>query len=165
METGILFNHQYPYVVESIVEGSPADKKEVDVRKGDQLVAVNGIPIDEKENREKYFSSPNPQTEITLTFARNGKNMECTLHTFRSGALRNSLYQEWVEQRRSMVNAQTDSRVAYIHMSDMGTGSLNSFLTEMNRDAIHKEALILDLRFNNGGNVHNEVLEFLMQKR
>ena len=165
LETGILFDSQRPYIVSAIVEGSPADKKEVEVRKGDRLTAVNGIPVDEKENREKYFSVVNPQTEITLTFTRDGKSFECNLHTFRSGALRSALYEEWVEQRRTMVNTQTKGRVAYLHMNDMGVGSLNKFLTEMNRDAIHKEALILDLRFNNGGNVHNEVLEFLMQKR
>ena len=164
-ETGILFDNQHPYIVSAILEGTPADKKEVDIRKGDRLMAVNGIKVDEKENREKYFSAVYPQTELTLTFGRNGKTFDCNLHTFRSAGLRNALYVDWVEQRRAMVDAKTKGRVAYIHLSDMGVGSLNTFLTEMNRDAVHKEALILDLRFNNGGNVHNEVLEFLMQKR
>jgi tricorn protease len=50
-------------------------------------------------------------------------------------------------------------------MRDMGNGSLENFLIDMNTYAVHKEALILDLRFNNGGNVHKEVLDFLSQKQ
>ncbi|MCL2737902.1 MAG: S41 family peptidase [Bacteroidales bacterium] len=164
-ETGILFDNARPYIVASVVEGSPADKREVDIRKGDRLVAVNGVPVDEKENRERYFSAADPKPEIALTFARDGRNRTYNLHTFRTANLRNALYNDWVDGRRSVVDAQTQGRVAYLHMTDMSTGSLNRFLSEMNRDAIHKDALILDLRFNNGGNVHNEVLEFLMQKR
>ncbi len=164
-ETGILFDQQQPFVVREILENTPADNKSIDIRKGDRLLAVNGLPVDEKENREKYFSSARAQSEITLRFERDGKPFDCTLHTFRSGELRNALYTQWEDQRRAMVNAKGNSRIAYIHMSDMGVGSLNKFLAEMNRDAVHKDALILDLRFNNGGNVHNDVIEFLMQKR
>ena len=165
LETGIRFQNTQPYLVESITAQTPADKKDIDIRKGDKLVAVNGLAVDEKENREAYFASARPQSEITLTFSRDGKNFDCTLHTFNSGGLRNALYTQWEEDCRQRVNQQTNNRVAYIHMRDMGVGALNSFLMEMHRDAVHKDALILDLRFNNGGNVHNEVLEFLMQKR
>ena len=165
LETGILFDKQRPYIVQEVLERTPADEKEIDIRKGDRLVAVYGIPVDEKENRENYFSSASPRSEITLTFSRDDKKFDCNLHTFRTSDLRNALYNHWVEQRRAMVNAKTGEKVAYIHMPDMSAGSLNNFITEMNRDAVHKDALILDLRFNNGGNVHNEVLEFLMQKR
>lgn len=46
----------------------------------------------------------------------------------------------------------------------MGGGELNSFMEEMVSEAADKEALILDLRFNTGGNVHDDVLRFLSQK-
>ena len=48
-------------------------------------------------------------------------------------------------------------------MKDMGTGELEKFLIDMTRDFYNKEALILDLRYNTGGNVHDEVLKFLSQ--
>ena len=34
----------------------------------------------------------------------------------------------------------------------------------MTTEAIHREALILDLRYNRGGNVHDDVIKFLSQK-
>jgi tricorn protease len=49
-------------------------------------------------------------------------------------------------------------------MKNMGQGALEQFLIEMNSEAHYKDALILDLRYNTGGNVHDEVLKFLAQK-
>ena len=42
-------------------------------------------------------------------------------------------------------------------------GDLTRFLLELERDAVPRQGLILDLRFNNGGNVHDRVLEALMK--
>ena len=46
----------------------------------------------------------------------------------------------------------------------MVDNELNEFLKDMHTRIIGKEAIILDLRYNNGGNVHKEVLDFLAQK-
>jgi len=49
-------------------------------------------------------------------------------------------------------------------MKDMGSGSLEDFYIDMTTEAVHKDAIILDLRYNRGGNVHDDVLQFLAQK-
>ncbi|MBR4660087.1 MAG: hypothetical protein IKO77_01500, partial [Bacteroidales bacterium] len=56
-------------------------------------------------------------------------------------------------------------RIAYIHMRALGSSDLNDFLTKMHTDAANRDALILDLRYNDGGNVHKEVIDFLRQKQ
>ena len=43
-------------------------------------------------------------------------------------------------------------------------GELESFLVDMTRELNNKDALILDLRYNTGGNVHDEVIKFLSQR-
>ncbi len=47
-----------------------------------------------------------------------------------------------------MVDSQTDKRVAYVHMKNMGGGELENFLIEMTSEAYQRDALILDLRYN-----------------
>ena len=49
-------------------------------------------------------------------------------------------------------------------MKNMGGGQLYNFKREMVSEAYNKDALILDLRYNTGGNVHDDVLQFLSQK-
>ena len=138
--------------------------------KGDELVAVNGIKVDKKANREKYFVSPAGRDEIVLRFARpvkgNGNSeFDIRLHTMSSGDIRSLLYTEWEDSNRSVVDRLGGGKIAYVHMRDMSPESLNNFLVDMNTYAVHKDALILDLRFNNGGNVHKEVIDFLSQKQ
>lgn len=41
---------------------------------------------------------------------------------------------------------------------------MNQFIIDMTQELINKDALIFDLRYNTGGNVHDEVLKFLSQR-
>jgi len=66
-----------------------------------------------------------------------------------------------VDARKAIVKAKTDDAVAYIHMPAMGYGNLVRFLRELERDAVPRKGLILDLRYNFGGNVHDRVLDAL----
>ena len=164
VHTGVMFDVNNPYTVDYILSNSPADKIDVDIRKGDVLTKVNHKKVNVNENRNRYFTSPSQQKEVVLTFDRNGNEFDVNLHTISGSALKNLLYFEWEDISRDRVNKQTDNSVAYVHLRDMSNGSLSRFLIEMTTDAVHKDALILDLRFNNGGNIHNEVLEYLSQK-
>jgi len=164
LETGIEWNNAAPYTVERIVAGSPADNVDTDIQKGDKLVAMNGVRVKEVENREKLMSSAIREPEVKLTFSRNGKEFDVKLHTITYSELKNLLYGEWEENCRSIVEKKGKGRIAYTHMRDMGAGELNRFLMDMHTRTVGKEGIILDLRFNNGGNVHKEVLDFLGQK-
>ena len=159
--TGILFDKASPYKVAGILADSPADKFGIDVKKGDELVAVNGVRVDKAANREKYFSGAVPMDELKLTFSRGGKEFETKVHTTTSASLKTLAYKEWEEQRADMVAAKTGGKVGYIHMRAMGAEDLESFLLKMHTEVFDKDALILDLRYNNGGNVHKEVIDFL----
>jgi C-terminal processing protease CtpA/Prc len=69
-----------------------------------------------------------------------------------------------MDANQKRVDEKTGKKVAYVHMKDMGGGELQNFLMDMARDFYRKDALIFDLRYNTGGNVHDEVLRFLSQK-
>lgn len=163
-ETGIIWNSADPYMVERVVEGSPAGYVDVDIKKGDVLVAVNGVRVSQKENREKYLSGPVKESEAKFTFSRNGKDRDIKLHLVGYSALKNLLYEEWETRNRKEVYKLGKERIAYIHMRDMGVSELSNFYMDMHTQMVGKEALILDLRFNNGGNVHKEVIDMLAQK-
>jgi hypothetical protein len=49
-------------------------------------------------------------------------------------------------------------------MKNMSTDELDRFLLDMVEQENQKDAVILDLRYNTGGNVHDKVLNFLSQK-
>jgi tricorn protease len=162
METGILFENDQPLTVKAIVANSAADKMGIQINPGDVLVKVNNEVVDPNKDRNSYFSKPSFDRELQLVFNRKGQLYTVNIHPQRTIAP--NLYGEWIKQNQQTVDAKTKQRVAYHHMKDMGLGELEQFLIDMTQDLYQKDALILDLRYNTGGNVHDEVLKFLSQK-
>lgn len=163
-ETGIIFKKDQPYTVESIVRKSPAFRSGVDIKSGDQLISVNGKKIDLNENIETYFTSPKKQDELVLTFDRDGKNVTTKVHPISNGELKGLLYDDWIYNNHQRVDKLSNNRIAYSCMKNMSTDELDRFLLDMVEQENRKDAVILDLRYNTGGNVHDKVLNFLSQK-
>lgn len=163
-ETGIIFNNEKPYQVGRIVAKSSAALLGDKIAIGDVLTHVNGVKVDEKLDRDYYFSKPSLDREMNLTFSRNGKSINVNIHPQTSATLKANLYDEWITNNRKNVEDWGKNRIAYSYMKNMSTGELQTFLLDMVEQENNKEAIILDLRYNTGGNVHDEVLKFLSQR-
>jgi tricorn protease len=72
-------------------------------------------------------------------------------------------YYTWVQNNIEKVNKATDGRVGYIHIPDMGPGGLNEFV-KYYYPQLKKEALIIDVRGNGGGNVSPHIIERLRRE-
>lgn len=164
MATGILFDNEDPYKVGRIVKRSPADKLDKNIQPGDKLIAVDGVNVDRSINREKYFVAPSLNEEIELTFERGKEKYNAKIHPVNPTVISGLLYDEWVDNNQKYVDEKSNSKIAYVHMKNMGVGELNNFIVEMTNEFHYRDALILDLRYNTGGNVHDDVLQFLSQK-
>lgn len=162
METGIIFDNDDPYKVSYVVKRSNADKDGIDIKSGDVLIKLNDRAVDKNENRNYYFTRPSIDKEIKLTFSRGGKTFDVKLHP--QATLYNNLYDQWIDDNQKRVDEESHNRIAYAHMKNMGTGELENFLINMTKQLNNKDALILDIRYNTGGNVHDEVLKFLSQR-
>ena len=163
-ETGIIFKKDQPFTVEKILRKSPAFLKNVDIQEGDILFSVNGQKIDQNQNRETYFTTPKKLDEITLEFDRKGKTISTKIHPISNGELKSLLYDEWIFENRQRVKILSNDRIAYSYMKNMSTSELDAFLLDMVEQENRKDGVILDLRFNTGGNVHDKVLNFLAQR-
>ncbi|MEO5948009.1 MAG: S41 family peptidase, partial [Chitinophagaceae bacterium] len=162
METGIMFEEANPYKVKYTVKRSAADKKSIDIKAGDILVKVNDETVDPTKDRNYYFTLPSRDRELQLTFNRRGQMVNVKVHP--QSTLQGNLYDEWVDDNQKRVDEKSKGRIAYGYMKNMGQGELESFIIDMTKELNNKEALIFDLRYNTGGNVHDEVLKFLSQK-
>ncbi|MCG8372127.1 MAG: S41 family peptidase, partial [Balneolales bacterium] len=165
LSTGIVFEKDNPYRVASIVSDGPTDVAGKDIQPGDVLIAVDGVSVDASMNRESYFMRPKMQDELPLTFSRGRNTYSTKIHPVSYQSTRTNLYDEWVDTNQQLVDSRTNETVAYVHMKNMGGGELNNFLFEMTSEWHNREALIFDLRYNTGGNVHDDVLRFLSQRK
>lgn len=127
-------------------------------------MAIDGNAINASQNRESYFVRPSLPDECSLTFLRGHDTIQVKLDPVNYFSIRNELYDEWIENNQHRVDMESKKRIAYVYMKNMGGGELEKFMKDMVSEGAHRDALILDLRYNTGGNVHDDVLRFLSQK-
>jgi tricorn protease len=162
METGILFEDNDPYKVKYVVRRSAADKWNIKIQPGDDLLKVNDVTVDKNMDRNFYFTRPSLDRELTLTLNHEGKPYEVKIHP--QSGLFDNLYDEWIDNNHQRVDERSHNTIAYACMKNMGQDELERFIIHMTEELASKQALILDLRYNTGGNVHDEVLNFLSQR-
>lgn len=162
METGIIFEDGDPYKVKYVAKRSAAEKKSIDIRSGDVLVKVNDESVDKGKDRNYYFTKPSLDNELELTFDRAGQMITVKIHP--QSTLFTNLYDEWIDNNQKRVDEKGKGRIAYGYMKNMGQFELDQFIIDMTQELNNKDALIFDLRYNTGGNVHDDVLKFLSQK-
>ncbi len=147
-----------------LIKDGPLYDRRDQVSPGDELLAVDGTPLDPTVNLWKIFNGKiDKRVKLSFRNPQSQKTAEVVVKPISSGAENGLLLEEWIAGRRNVVKQKTGDEVAYLYMRAMGMGDLTRFLLELERDAVPRKALILDLRFNNGGNVHDRVLEALMK--
>jgi tricorn protease len=154
------------YRVTHVYEDGPADKDWVKVSAGDYLIAINGKPVkagdefwsllNHRLNRKvavSFNSRPAPEgawsTRIEPTTMANYSQLR---------------YERWVKERRAEVDKLSGGRVGYVHIQAMNAPSLRRFEKEL-REYRHKDAMVIDQRWNGGGNIEQELLAILVQRQ
>src|SRR3569833_914058 len=120
METGNVFDNDDPYKVSSVIKNSNADKVEVNVKPGDRLKSVDGVTVDEKQDRNLYFTKPSLDKELELTFSRDGKDIAVKVQPEASGDFSGDLYDDWIDHNKKIVEEKSKDRIAYVYMNNMG---------------------------------------------
>ncbi|WP_411280984.1 S41 family peptidase, partial [Gemmatimonas sp.] len=69
-------------------------------------------------------------------------------------------YEEWVATRREQVEKETNGDIAYVHIRSMDQPSLTRFRNEIDQFS-NKKGLIVDIRYNGGGNIDQELIDIL----
>jgi tricorn protease len=142
---------------------APLTQPGINVAAGEYLLAVNGRNLGSADNVFSFFEGTSGrQTTIRVGSDPSGAGArDVTVVPVASDARLRNL--AWIEGNRRRVDQITNGRVAYIYLPDTSAGGYTNF----NRyfySQTRKEAAIVDERFNAGGNLATDVIEFLSRK-
>jgi len=153
------------YKVTYVYENGPADKDWVKVHVGDYLLAIGGREV---KAGDDYWQLLNDRLnrKVEVTFNNKPANdgaWRTRIETVTTQAYSQLRYDRWVKERRQKVDELSGGRIGYIHIQAMNPPSLRKFEKEI-REFRNKEALIIDERWNGGGNIEQELLAILVQR-
>src|SRR5690606_36331283 len=63
------------------------------------------------------------------------------------------------------VEQASNGQIGYMHIQSMNGPSLRKFRRELYSDNVNSDALIIDVRFNGGGNIHEDLVELLDRRQ
>ena len=141
---------------------SPLDQPGVKITEGDRILAVNGVPINTKAEPYENFAGLADKT-IELTYSKPPFNTTHTAVVTTKGdeyRLRNLA---WIEHMRRRVEEATHGEAGYIYVPSTGLDGQNELIRMFSAQK-DKKALIIDERFNNGGQIPDRFIEMLDRK-
>jgi tricorn protease len=142
---------------------SPLTDIGVRVSEGEYILAVDGRPT--REMTDIYASLVNAsgkQVTLTVNDSPESKGARDVV-VVPTGNELPLYYYTWVQKNIERVRQATDGRVGYIHIPDMGVPGLNEF-AKYYYPQLRKDALIVDVRANGGGNVSPMIIERLRRE-
>jgi tricorn protease len=142
---------------------SPLAEVGVDVKEGDFITKINGVPTNEVANIfELLLNTVGKPVVLHVNGTAVAKGSRPV--TVTPIADESSLYyHDWVQGNIRKVGEATAGKVGYIHVPDMLTTGLNEFVKHY-YPQLGKKALVIDMRGNGGGNVSPMLIERLRRE-
>jgi len=142
---------------------SPLAEHGVNVSNGEFILAVDGV--DTRSVRNIYQLLENKAERlVTLRVSRQPAEPNAREVRVKTIASEQDLrYTDWVQQRRAMVDRLSGGRVGYIHVPDTAINGSRELFKGLIHYA-HKDALIIDDRYNGGGFIPDRLVELLARE-
>src|SRR5260221_2578522 len=156
------------YRIKRIVRGgpwdagvkSPLDEPGVNVKDGDYVLAVNGVPLNPKAHPSASLQALGQKTVVlTVNSTPSLTNARQAVVTCLDDEI-DLRFRAWVEERRQIVDKATDGKVGYIYVQSTGTDAQNDLMRQF-MGQWKKDGLIIDERWNSGGQISDRFIELL----
>ncbi|MFN3409813.1 MAG: PDZ domain-containing protein [Limisphaerales bacterium] len=156
------------YQIRRILDGGPWDSEVrsplrqpgLDIREGDYLLAVNGVPLDTNVEPWAAFQGL-ADTTVQLTVNRRPTRDGATnvfVRTLSSELRLRNL--AWIEANRRRVEEASGGQIGYIYVPNTGRDG-QSELVRQYQAQFRKPGLIIDERFNSGGQIPDRFVELI----
>ncbi|EEY99824.1 protease-related protein [Vibrio sp. RC586] len=152
--------------VKSLLPGGPADTYQSPIKAGAIIYSVNGKEISDQQDIHTFLNfTQGKLTRLNVLVPGEDKAQNFTLIPISLEEESELLYEQWVEQRRGLVEKLSDGRLGYVHLAAMDANSFEQMQNDMFGREKDKLGLVVDVRFNAGGWLHDQVMEILSGTR
>jgi len=156
------------YKIKKIIRGAPWDTEVksaldaggVNIKEGDYILAVNGIPLTTGMEPHAAFVGLGGKTvELTYNSTPSFTGAKTAIVQTLNDEYR-LRHLAWIEGNRKRVEEASNGDVGYIYVPSTGVDGQNELIRQFNAQW-DKKALVIDERFNDGGQIPDRFIELL----
>lgn len=152
--------------VDRVPPGTPGSFKQTEIKPGEYVLAINGKDVSATEGLYEFINNKQGREFTFLVNSEPKKEGARTVKymAMSSGEWGDLIYRNRCERLRNYTEKETNGEVSYVHIAGMGGGNQTTFERELYEYSIGKKAMIIDVRFNGGGNISDTLLGWLTRK-
>lgn len=145
-----------------IIEGGPLQQAGTRIKPGTVITAIDSQPV---PGERDWYALLNLKADVPVRLSllepSTKARWEETVKPIAWADQSRLLYQRWVRSRRAEVERLSGGRLGYAHIRGMNDGAYREIFEEIFGREVGKEAIILDTRWNGGGNLVEALTAFL----
>lgn len=165
---GVLYDLDYTgkgaRIAEVLEKGPLAAIRPV-VGAGTVVEKINGETVTTEMPVDRLLSNAaGKRTQVTL---RNpdGSVRNVVVRPVSAGVQSDLLYDRWVKQRAHEVDSLSNGRLGYVHISSMNDDSFRKAYSDLLGKYNDREGAVIDIRWNGGGRLHEDIEVLLSGKK
>ena len=166
---GVYFDYSYdgPGIkVKDVPDRAPGSYAKTRIKPGEYILAVDNQAVTLDENLYKVLNDKGDRDFTLLVNSKPTRDGARTV-TYRAvsgGEWSDIHYRNRTEMLRKMVAKESNNTLAYVHIQGMGGPNQTTFDRELYEYAEGKKGVIIDVRFNGGGNIADQLVNWLNTK-
>ncbi len=161
---GIFMNYKHKgdgILIDEIINGGPLDKASFNITAGMIIEKIDGITVDRNQDVAKYLNRKAGKFMLLdILDPKTKKQQTITVKPISIGQENRLLYKRWVKTNEDEVEKLSNGQLGYVHIPGMGDGPYRSIYQDMMGKYLDKKAMIVDTRFNGGGDLVADLAMF-----
>jgi Tol biopolymer transport system component/C-terminal processing protease CtpA/Prc len=144
-----------------VISGGPLDKAGITIKPGMIIEQIDGELVSPEIDFAKFLNRKAEKfTLIEVLDPSSGTRAQYTIKPISLGAENQLLYKRWVRKNQAEVDSLSGGKLGYVHIPGMSDEPYRNVYEEMMGKYHEREAVIVDTRFNGGGDLVADLAMF-----
>lgn len=166
---GIFYDYDYQddgIKITEVVANGPLDKANMNINAGDIIRKIDGKNV---TNNIDWASLLNRKVNsfvlLDVYNAKTRKTSQISVKPISLGEQSDLLYERFLKINEQEVLQRSDGKLGYVHVPSMSDGPYRSIYHDMMGRFYNKDGMVIDTRFNNGGDLVGDLSMFFSGTR
>lgn len=145
--------------IAAVLPGGPADLTGSPLAPGAVILALNGVTIEADTDPDAVLDGiAGKKVELLVKPADGSEPVKQAIVPITLKEAFELATERWVDERKAMTEELSGGRLGYIFIPEMNSESYKRAVSEVIGDYHEKEGIVIDIRYNKGGNIHDQLI-------
>lgn len=152
--------------ISEMLLGGPLDKAKINIKPGMVIQKIDGETVAANTDYAQYLNRKVGKFVLIDVFDPTANTTkQYTVKPISAYEESDLLYKRWVKKNQSEVERLSNGQLGYVHVEGMGDGPYRDTYSEMMGKYHNRKGIIVDTRFNGGGDLVSDLAMFFTGKK